>query len=64
VVSSSFEMDAYEGPATDCLRRLYTELAHNGDVPAVLCRILREGRHADEPLYRWAVLSVIGAPAG
>jgi tetratricopeptide (TPR) repeat protein len=64
VVSSSFEMDAYEGPATDCLRRLYTELAHNSDVPAVLCRILREGRHNEEPLYRWAVLSVIGAPEG
>ncbi|GAB3170837.1 hypothetical protein GCM10027059_37970 [Myceligenerans halotolerans] len=64
VVSSSFEMDADEGLATDCLRRLYTELTHDSDLPAVLCRILREGRHDKEPLYRWAVLSVIGAPSG
>ncbi|RPF20912.1 CHAT domain-containing protein [Myceligenerans xiligouense] len=64
VVSSTFEMDAYEGPATDTLRQVYTELARDGDVPAVLCRILREGLRArsfaGEPLYRWAVLSVIG----
>ncbi|MBO0610766.1 CHAT domain-containing protein [Myceligenerans salitolerans] len=64
VVSSAFELDAYEGPATDVLRQVYTELAHDGDAPAVLCRTLRDGyrtgRYAGEPLYRWAVLSVIG----
>lgn len=64
VVSSTFELDAKPGPATECLAHLYTALATD-DAPArVLGNFQRDSRRrrstAVDPLYQWAVLAVIG----
>ena len=65
VVSSTFELDSRPSPATDCLTALYAALEHTDDVPVALaaaqraCRAMWRG--VEEPLYRWAIICVIGA---
>jgi CHAT domain len=60
IISAQYEIDAGSPVVTECLRRLYAEMAIARRPASVLAQIQRDPTLRTQPLSRWAVLAVIG----